>query len=478
MLPSKIAFVDIETTGLNLNYDRIIEIGVLRVENNQLVKTYQTLINPGCYISPMISQMTGITKESLENAPMFSEIKEQLQEILEDCTFVAHNVRFDYGFIRNEFKRFGIPYTSKHFCTVKLSRYLFPHLPKHNLDSIIQRFNIPVKNRHRAFDDAQVLWEFIKILQFQIQPEKLKEAIDLILKKPSIPSNIPIKAIEDLPEQPGVYLFYGSEGVPLYIGKSINIRERVLSHFASDHSSSKEMNIAQQIRYIETIPTTGELGALIKESYLVKKLQPFYNRQLRLKKNITIIKNKTNQDGYYEAVISTIDKITADEASSILGIFRSVKQAKECLVSLVKKHELCEKLLNLEKTKNSCFAYKLSICKGACLKYEDPLFYNLRFTNAFSQNKIKTWPFNTPIIVTEKNDLEETIESFLIDKWCLLGTISSDEDITSSHLTQEYNFDLDTYKIIHSFIYNPKNLRKIKPLTTSQAFQLPIEKSF
>src|SRR5258708_30818611 len=115
MLPSKIAFIDIETTGLNLNYDRIIEIGILRVENNQLVKTYQTLINPGCYISPMISQITGITKESLENAPTFSEIKEQLHEILEDCTFVAHNVRFDYGFIRNEFKRFGISYTSKHF---------------------------------------------------------------------------------------------------------------------------------------------------------------------------------------------------------------------------------------------------------------------------------------------------------------------------------------------------------------------------
>src|SRR5438445_552997 len=154
MLPAKIAFVDIETTGARSFYDRIIEIGILRVENNELVRTFHSLLNPQAYVPKEIELLTGIRAEDVETAPTFRQVKDQILEALEDCIFVAHNVRFDYGFLRNEFKREEISFSAKHFCTVRLSRLLYPRYKKHNLDSLIERLQIPCENRHRALDDA------------------------------------------------------------------------------------------------------------------------------------------------------------------------------------------------------------------------------------------------------------------------------------------------------------------------------------
>ena len=162
MLPKSICFVDLETTGTNAYFGKIIEIGILKVENNKVVKRYKQLLNPQTYLDPFIENLTGIRAYELENQPTFESIKDEIYEILKDSVFVAHNVRFDYGFIKSEFRRAGITYKSKHFCTIKLARLLYPDLKKYNLDSIIQNFNIKCANRHRAFDDAAVLWEFVK----------------------------------------------------------------------------------------------------------------------------------------------------------------------------------------------------------------------------------------------------------------------------------------------------------------------------
>src|ERR1700691_2693001 len=113
MLPSKLAFVDIETTGTRSSYDRIIEIGILRVENNKFVKSFQSLINPQSYLPKEITMLTGITQQDIENAPTFRSVKDEILEILNDCTFVAHNVRFDYAFLKHEFLRERITYNSK-----------------------------------------------------------------------------------------------------------------------------------------------------------------------------------------------------------------------------------------------------------------------------------------------------------------------------------------------------------------------------
>ncbi len=268
-LPSKLVFVDIETTGSRVTYDRIIEIGILRMEYGELVDTYQTLLNPELYLSPFIENLTGISKNELEQAPTFNDVKDVILEKLSDCIFVAHNVKFDYGFLRNEFQRHNLLYSSKYFCTAKLSRLLFPHHRRHNLDAIIERFGFTCTNRHRAFDDARVLWDFYQTIQKEYNADTLSKTFSILLKKPSLPAGISEDDINNLPDSPGVYIFYDAQNTPLYVGKSINIKERVLSHFTSDHTSTKEMSLCSQVERIETLTTSCELGALLNESYLI-----------------------------------------------------------------------------------------------------------------------------------------------------------------------------------------------------------------
>jgi DNA polymerase III subunit epsilon len=467
MLPKKIVFVDIETTGGRVNYDRIIEIGMLRVEDNKLVDTYHTLINPQTYLSPFIENLTGIGKDALTTAPTFFEVKDRILEMLEDCVFVAHNVRFDYGFLRNELKRNGSEYHSKHFCTVRLSRLLFPQFTRHNLDCIIERFNIPCESRHRAFDDAKVLWEFYQKVQIQFEESTFIQAVTTALKKPSVPTSVPVEDLEALPECPGVYIFYGENRTPLYIGKSINIRDRVHSHFMADHTTSRQMEMCQEIRNIETIPTSGELGALIKEAYLVKTMQPLYNRKLRYSRKMTILRKTLTREGYFTVTIEEIPQISPTDIDSIMGVFRSRKQVKDYLVNLVKEHNLCEKVLGIYKGAGVCFANHLGWCKGACSKKESPIRYNMRFTLAFSKNKLKPWPFNGPIRIAEENPLDGSRESIVVDKWCYLGSMKENEAGALDNLTNDYIFDLDTYKIIASYLRTSKKSEHIHELKSS-----------
>lgn len=467
-LPTKLAFVDVETSGCRWS-DRIIEIGILRIEDGQLVRTFQTLLNPETYVPEEILEMTGINPAQLENAPSFYSVKDDIAEILEDCVFVAHNVRFDYSFIKNEFKRLDETFSSKHFCTVKLSRALFPDQRHHNLDALIDRHGFKIKSRHRAFDDAQILWDFYQLVLKSFNEEQIEIALKKAMKRPSLPIKITEEQLDLLPEAPGVYIFYGESGTPLYVGKSINIRDRVLSHFSSDHLSSTEMKISQQIESIETIVTAGELSALLKESELVKKMQPLYNRQLRQKRLMTVLKSKF--DGLYQSIdTATADLIDATKLDEILGLFRGVKNAKDFLTYLCKEFELCEKLLGLEKTSSACFGYRLGRCKGACVKKEDPVKYNFRFINAFSKSKLKPWPFNGPIMIKEKNDDEGIEEGFLLDKWCYLGKAKINAELRINNAEGEDNlsFDLDTYKILSRYLLSKKNQKKIKLIKNQQ----------
>ena len=454
-----LALIDIETTGASAPYDRIIEIGILRVEKNKVVRKFETLINPGGQISPFIENLTGITNDDLENAPSFSEIKSDLAEMLDGCIFVAHNARFDYSFIRSEFRKLGISYSAKQLCTVKLSRTLFPQASHHNLDSIIERFGIKCKRRHRAFDDAKVMWDFLQLLPKVVSEKALTKAYESIIKKPAVPLNLPADNIDVLPESAGVYIFYGDGEVPLYIGKSVNIKERVLSHFIGDVDSGRELEISQQIKRIETIRTSGELGALLLESELIKKMQPLYNRKLRKVQSMVILKKKINEDGYFTLENERIDKIEHEEIENVLGIFKSQKQAKEHAVKLVKEYSLCDKYLGIQKTKGGCFAYQLGWCKGACKKKEGPTLFNARFVFAFAKTKLKSWPFQGPILVKEKNYESGIEEAHIFDKWCYLGKF---DEFENTNTTGEYDYDI--YKILKQYIGNPKNRKKISTI--------------
>ncbi len=448
------SFVDIETTGARVQYDRIIEIGILRVEEGSLVKTYNKLINPEIYLSPFIEQMTGITAHQLDRAPVFDEVKEEIMEILDGSVFVAHNVRFDYGFLKNELKRYGLDLALKQLCTVKLSRILYPHHRRHNLDALIERFHFNCENRHRALDDARILWDFYTAVNREFDTHSVQKTIAMLLKSPTIPAHLKTEEINNLPAGPGVYLFYNTEGILLYVGKSTNIKERVLSHFTNDYTSTKEMNMVREIAHIETISTAGELGALLMEAELIKKEQPVYNRQLRKVHKPSVLKRVYSEKGYYTISLNVSEKIQIEELPDILGIFRSHKSAVEYMRKKAAEFQLCEQLLGIEKGSGGCFGAKIERCRGACTGDEPKIAYNMRFAEAFYEKKIKNWPFEGAIQIREFDDTTEKLDIFTIDQWCVYSEVSSD-----------YTFDYDLYKILRNYIFDQRNIKNISKLT-------------
>ncbi len=456
---NNLAVVDIETTGGSSSFDRIIEIGVLRIEKGSVVKTFETLLNPGGAISPFIENLTGISSGQLVSMPTFSDIEDELLEMLSDAIFVAHNSRFDYAFVKSEFKRHDREFRAKQLCTVKLSRTLFPTYRKHSLDNIIERFGIECARRHRALDDAKVVWDFLQKIPESVSEEKIQNAYAEILKNPSLPPHLLVGEIEKLPEGPGVYLFFGDGEIPLYIGKSVNIKERVLSHFSNDTESSRELEITQQIKRIESIKTSGELGALLLESELIKKLQPIYNRKLRYARRLTYME-QIEKNGYFSVLTKTTNEIEVDNIENVLAITKSQKQSTALLRTLLKDYTLCEKMLGMSNNSGPCFSYHLGWCKGACVGKENPAIYNARFVMAFSKTKLTAWPFNGPIMIREQYG--ESTEGLVFNNWCYLGKY--EEVMNGEKNTDLVLTDFDVYKILRSFLKDEKNYKKIVSL--------------
>jgi DNA polymerase-3 subunit epsilon len=216
--------------------------------------------------------------------------------------------------------------------------------------------------------------------------------------------------------------------------------------------------MCQKIARVACIQTAGELGALLRESYLIKKLQPLYNRQLRRHTKITTLRKIQVEDGYNTVKLDTLDHISADEVPELLGVFRSKKQAKDFLLEMARKYSLCPRLLGLENAAGACFAHKLKLCKGACINAEDPKIYNLRFVMAAASHQFKNWQHEGPIEISEKNDASELSEKFILDKWCILKNKitqhESPEEDADFHLGTDYEFDVDTYKILVRYLEN------------------------
>jgi len=467
-----LAIVDIETTGASAVYGRIIEIAVIRVENGKVKRTFQSLVNPDRFIPFSVEQLTGIGNQDVASAPFFGDIARDVLRLLDGAIFVAHNARFDYGFIKNEYRRLGKTFNARCLCTVKLSRKLFPQYKNHNLSSIIDRFGIECSNRHRAMGDAQATHEFLRICERREDPGHLEEVVNKLLKKSAIPSTVDQSELDNLPESCGVYLLHGNEGELLYVGKSVNVRERVRSHFANDHTSSREMEMCQRVRRVEARPTAGELGALLLESKLIKELRPIYNIAARRHHDIVIARQVMTPDGYASVQLEEIDHIKQGEASSILAIFKHLKQAKEYLDRISKEHKLCHKLVGLQRTTSYCFAYHLHQCNGACVGEEPSAIYNARVQMAFAERRIKAWPYSGSILIEERDEFTGEGEVFLIDQWCLISSFTYADAGYQLKISGPHRFDYDAYKILSRYILNRTHVRNIKILSREQVRSL------
>src|SRR6185369_7652921 len=177
MLDRTLIFLDLETTGATAHVDRITEIGLIEVEQGRHVGEWSSLVNPERPIPAMIESLTGITDAMVADAPTFAELAGDLYQRLAGKTLVAHNARFDFGFLRNEFRRVGLKYAPDVLCTVRLSRRLYPQERRHNLDSLIERHGFSCESRHRALADARVLWDFTQLIHRDLESTEIHKAV-------------------------------------------------------------------------------------------------------------------------------------------------------------------------------------------------------------------------------------------------------------------------------------------------------------
>lgn len=452
-----LAFVDIETTGSHFDRDRITEIGIKTLASNQ-IQVWEQLINPQTFIPQNIQRLTDISPQMVENQPSFDEISRELKQELEGKIFIAHNARFDYGFIKASFKRIGIDFRPKVLCTVKLSRLLFPDQSRHNLDTIINAHNLKVSARHRALGDADLLLQFWRVCESKFGKEKLNEAINQLVGNPSLPPNIDKDLIDSIPDTPGCYIFYGENKVPLYIGKSISLRSRVMGHFQAALTKRKEMKLSLQIRDIDWIITSGELGALILESRLIKERMPSMNIKLRRSKDLCGWSLVKNDLGVLTPVLVTHHQLAPGLQDNLYGLFYSKREAHSYLKAIAKKHHLCEALLGLEKRieGKSCFGYQVKQCGGACLNLTPIALHNLQLKTVLDLFKVKVWPYPGPIAIKEGSEM------IVIDKWCYLGSAINEAELYEIAESGELEFDLDIYKIVKKALSGPYKKKVIE----------------
>ena len=489
------AIIDLETTGGQPTQDRITEIAIFIHDGETIVDQYSTLLNPGRPIPFFITQLTGINDEMVREAPHFHEVARKVVEMTEGCVFVAHNVRFDYSFLKKEFADLGYTYSRKTLCTVRLSRSLIPGQPSYSLGKLCQNIGIPLEGRHRAAGDAHATAIlFGKLLKITQQDEALTStaptpaaalaAVDANApsgRKPGgkQPSPRRVKAVQDairtallpplimpeqvaaLPQEAGVYYFHDEAGEVIYVGKSINIYKRIQQHFAVDYKSRKSLEFKNAIADITWELTGSELVALLYESHEIKRLKPLYNRAQRRSVFPAGIFLRTDEQGYQRLYYGRADDHA--ESHPLIALGNQFK-AKGFLFHKVSKYNLCQKLCDLYKTQGACFDYQVHRCQGACLGLEPPETYNARVEQAIESF---TYEHASFVVVGPGRAADEQ-SVVVVENGRYLGFGYVDDSFSARRLADvkdiitRYNDNKDVQQIIRQYVRKKRRGEKVK----------------
>jgi len=371
------AIVDIETTGGSSRIEKITEIAIFQHDGEKTTGEFVTLINPERNIPYFITSLTGITNEMVEDAPRFFEVAKTIVELTEGRTIVAHNARFDYSFIRQEFKSLGYNFRRNLLDTVTLGRKLIPGHRSYSLGNICKDLGIMINGRHRAAGDA-----LATVRLFEMLMEKDRDISGYssgLIKNTRLSKlnpNLDVSKLDTIPEEPGVYYFYNEKGDLIYVGKSRNLQQRIRTHL-SNNTTNRAMEMRDLIADISWEVTGSELIALLMESSEIKKNKPVYNRAQRRTGFQWGIFSFVDNNGYLNFRYGNLD---CDD--NPVSVFTGKERAKSMLMSLVEKYELCQKLTGLYETTGPCFHYHVGICRGACCGKESADSYNERARKA------------------------------------------------------------------------------------------------
>ena len=449
------AIIDIETTGGRYNEEGITEIAIHKHDGHQVVDTFISLVNPERKIQPFVVNLTGINNDMLRNAPKFYEVAKRIIEITNECIVVAHNANFDYRILRTEFRRLGYDYERNTLCTVELSKRLIPGLESYSLGKLCRSIGIPVSDRHRANGDAVATTKLFQILlDKDIEKTIVSNAVKQDPRRQLEPKLLDI--IEQMPSTTGIYYMHDRDGNVIYIGKSKNIRKRIIQHFTNSSHKSKKMQ--QLVASVSYELTGSELVALLKESEEIKRNKPIFNRALRRTIFSHALYSFTDENGYINLKIDT-----ADGRKKAITTFSNRQSAKSLLFRFTEDYKLCQKLNGLYQTKSNCFNYTIKACNGACIKRESVEEYNQRVEQLINIHSFENKSF---AIIDKGRDYDER-SAIVIENGVFKGLghfnlnyqISNPEIILSLITPMEDN--RDAQHIIKNYLRKNKNLKII-----------------
>jgi len=450
------AILDIETTGGKYNEEGITEIAIYRFDGRKIVDQFISLVNPEKKIQPFVVNLTGINNEMLRTAPKFYEVAKRIIEITDGCILVAHNANFDSRILTTEFDRLGFPFEKDTLCTVELAKKLIPDLPSYSLGKLVRSLGIPLSDRHRAQGDAKATVNLFKLL---LTKDTSKEIITKSIKKDPKKQLEPklLEIIENAPTATGVYYMHRVDGTIIYIGKSKNIKKRLVQHFTSDNRKSKKIQL--EVTALTYEVTGNDLVAQLKESEEIKKNKPLYNRALRRTLFTYQLDSFTDVNGYINLKI-----VKADGRKKAITTFTNYQQAKSTLFKITEEHQLCQKLTGLYDTHQSCFLYSIKQCYGACIEKEPVSEYNDRIHSFLERNSYES---QNMLIIDKGREVDER-SVILIENGNYMGFgffnlnyQINNIDVLRSIISPMQN-NRDAQHIIQSYLRKNKVLKIVK----------------
>lgn len=373
------AIVDIETTGAYAAGSGITEIAIIIHDGRQVLHQWESLINPGRPIPRFIQQLTGISPDMVAHAPYFEEVAGHVHELLQDKIFVAHNVNFDYSFVHHHLKHCGYELHSRKLCTIRLARKVVPGYRSYGLGNICHYLNIPHEDKHRAMGDAAATAMLFAQLVEKDTGGILKEMLHGRNKEQYLPPNLPIAQVDELPAAPGVYYFYDAAGKAIYVGKAVNLLQRVKSHFANNKTSRQKQDFLREIHRVSCQPTATELMAEILESVEIRRLWPRFNRSQRGYHPKFGLFSYEDRQGFLRLAIE-LNK----HHHKPLHTFNTLLEGHEWLRNLQEEFQLCRRLCYLSKTEHNCETPGGSCSATGCPAAAGPELYNEAVREALS----------------------------------------------------------------------------------------------
>ena len=453
----KYAVVDIETTGGYPSGNGITEISIHIMEGNAVVETWESLINPEQFIPSYIEALTGIDNEMVASAPTFSKVAAHIYEMLHDKIFIAHNVNFDYAFIRHHLSQNGYTLNCKKLCTVRLSRKLFPGLNSYSLGKLCKSLEINLEHRHRAGGDAAATAIlFGRLLDADVESH-ISRSLEKASKEQVLPPHLSRNYIDRLPSQPGVYYFRDQKGKIIYVGKAKNLKKRVCSHFTGNSTSKQRQEFLKNIHNIDYDICGTELMALIMEASQIQKFWPENNRALKRFEQKYALYDYVDQNGYIRLGIDKYKK----QCPSIYS-FNNILDGHNLLKQLIRDFQLCEKLCFVQRNRTACTGHDQGLCNGACIGDEDSEVYNTRVKDAINHLKVVLPSF----VVIDQGRTDDEQSCLLIEngKFYGMGYVSHHTDVHDfellKHALEPYPSNDYIVNLILSYAENYPEKRK------------------